>query len=458
MNYPATVQYLLALGHEIRAQKFGLEGVTTLLADLGDPQAAFPSVLIAGTNGKGSVAAMLDAILRASGRRVGLYTSPHLVRINERIRLNGQEIPDEAFARVFSRIRERIEALLATGRLATHPTYFECLTAIAFEYFREQRAEIGVLEVGMGGRLDATNVVRPVASVITQIDFDHEAYLGHSIEQIAAEKVGIIKTSGTVVTSAERPEALEVIRARAAELGAKLIEAEQACPLEELREAGGQYQFRVPWADSAPLDVTLGLRGGFQVRNALAAIVAARVLDEAGFSLSASAVARGLESVRWPGRMELVASEPDVFLDGAHNPAGAREVARFWREQLGGRHIWLVYGAMRDKAVGEITETLFPLAYAVLLSEPDQPRATSAEALAEMTRHLCANLEVVPAPAAALARALALAAPEDVVFVTGSLYLVGDIRRALAAGVGQQGRARAVASVSRAASTATDKI
>lgn len=422
----------MALGHEVRAQKFGLENVSTLLDDLGNPQEAFPTLLIAGTNGKGSVAAMLDAVLRSTGRRVGLYTSPHLIRINERIRLEGEEIPDKDFAGIFTRLQARIESLMAAGHLSVHPTYFECLTAVAFEYFREQRVDVAVLEVGMGGRLDATNLVRPLVSVITQIDFDHEAYLGHSIEQIAGEKAGIIKPGGAVVTSAERPEAVGVIRARAAELGARLLEVDQVCRVENLRQEGGRYSFRVRVGEARPLDIALGLRGRFQVRNALAAIVTAHVLNEAGYRLSSRAIVTGLTSARWLGRMEHVASGPDVFLDGAHNPAGARAVVEFWKAHFGGRRIWLVYGAMRDKAVAEVTELLFPLAHAAILTQPNQPRATSAEALAKLARHLNPNLHVAPAPAEALARALELAAADDIVFVTGSLYLVGAARQALA--------------------------
>lgn len=440
MNYSETVRHLLALGHEVRAQKFGLENITTLLTDLGAPQDAFPSVLIAGTNGKGSVAAMLDAVLRAAGRRVGLYTSPHLVRINERIRLGGEEIPEEKFAEIFTRVHKRVEVLLGAGRLASYPTYFECLTAIGFEYFREQGVEIAVLEVGMGGRLDATNVARPLVSVITQIDFDHEAYLGHSIEQIAGEKAGIIKPGGIVVVSAERPEAIQVIRTRARELGAQLILVDEASRVEDLRETDGQYRFRVRLAGAEPLEISLGLRGEFQVRNALAAVLAVKALTQNGWHVPDSALVAGLSDARWPGRMERVESEPEIFLDGAHNPAGARAVAEFWKRHLAGRRIWLVYGAMRDKAVGEITEILFPLAHAAILTQPDQPRATSAEALARMTRHLNLNQHVVPEPAEALGRALAWAAPGDVVFVTGSLYLIGDARRALPGLLGDHSR------------------
>lgn len=452
MTYDEAVRYLLALGRELAAPrqpaatasvaKFGLNNISLLADRLGNPHRAYPCVHIAGTNGKGSVAAMLESILRAAALRTGLYTSPHLVRINERIRLDGSEISILKFEMAFTRVHAFIEAMLASGTLTAHPTYFECLTAMAFDCFAREGVDFAVFEVGMGGRLDATNIVTPEVAVITQVDFDHENYLGHSIEQIAGEKAGIIKPGGWVVSAAERPEAREVIARRCAEVDARLVEVDQAYLIERAG-AGAQPAAPGGGAGSAPtqrivvraahsrksIEFTLPLAGRFQARNALAAIAAARLLPERGFPIDDSAIVRGLESVRWPGRLDRVQERPDVYIDGTHNPAGARELLAFWEESFAGRRIHLVYGAMRDKAVDEITGLLFPRAATVILTEPRQPRAISAAALAAMTQHLAARAEVVPDPGAALERALELAAPEDAIFATGSLYLAGDLLR-----------------------------
>ena len=442
MTYEEAVRYLLTLGRELaspshaRATKFDLRNITVLAERLGNPHRTFPSVHVAGTNGKGSTAAMLESILRAAGLGTGLFTSPHLERINERIRLDGEDFPDAEFAETFTRIHACIEELLAAGPeagLAAHPTYFECLTAMAFDCFARrapQQLDFAVFEVGMGGRLDATNLLLPEVAVITQIDFDHEDYLGHSIEQIAAEKAGIIKPGGWVVSAAERPEARAIIARRAAELDARLVDVDAAYRIEDLQSQDGCYRAAVAAAHSAKrIELVLPLPGRFQVRNALAALAAARLLAERGFPIDDAAIARGIATVRWPGRLERLQDRPAVFLDGTHNTAGARELLAFWEEHLPGRRIHLVYGAMRDKAVDEITGLLFPRATTVVLTQPRQSRAISADVLATMTRHLAARSEVVPEPGEALERALEIAAPDDAVFATGSLYLVGDLRR-----------------------------
>ncbi len=436
MTYEEAVQRLLSLGRELaapqqaRVQKFGLENIRALSESLGQPQLDLPCAHVAGTNGKGSTAAMLESILRRAGLRTGLYTSPHLERINERIRIVGEPIADADFAAAFTRVAGVIEAGLASGRLADHPTYFECLTAMAFESFARLSLDFAVYEVGMGGRLDATNIVEPEVAIITQIDFDHEDFLGHSIEQIAAEKAGIIKPGRWVVSSAERPEARAVIARHCGELGARLVEVDSAWRVENLRASSGCYQADVFSADSGEkILLNLPLPGRFQMRNALAAATAARLLAERGFPVDGDFIASGIARVEWPGRLERLADHPAVFLDGTHNPAGARELLSFWEEHFAGRRIFLVYGAMRDKAVDEIAGLLFPRAAAVLLTAPRQPRAISAPLLAEMTGHLGKEIHVIDNPALALERAIEMADPEDAVFATGSLYLVGDLRR-----------------------------
>jgi dihydrofolate synthase/folylpolyglutamate synthase len=434
MIYEEAVRYLLSLGRELaaprqaRVQKFDLQNISRLSSRLGNPHRASPCAHIAGTNGKGSTAALLESILRAAGFRTGLYTSPHLIRINERIRVNGEEISDADFAAAFTRVQALIEEMLASGALAAHPTYFECVTAMAFEHFARAGVEFAVYEVGMGGRLDSTNIVEPIVALITPVDFDHEDYLGHSLDLIAREKAGIIKSGALVVSAADRPEAAAVIRQCAAEKHARLVEISRDYHIENLAATsrGSRAVFATTNGDWR-LEIDLPLAGRFQLQNALAAAAAARLLGQCGFRMVDAAIAQGIAAARWPGRLEQVAERPAVFLDGTHNPAGARELVGFWREQFAGRRVHLVYGAMRDKAVDEIAGLLYPEAATVIVTSPRQPRAISPDVLAEMTRHHAHRLEVVPQPEDALERALDLAAADDVVLATGSLYLVGDL-------------------------------
>ena len=434
MNYEESVRTLLSLGRELASpqhahvQKFGLDNISTLISALGNPHRAAPCVHIAGTNGKGSTAAMLESILRRSGMRTGLYTSPHLIRINERIRVGGEDISDEDFAAAWTRVQATIESLLAAGKLAAHPTYFECITAVAFVAFASRGVDFAVYETGLGGRLDATNVVQPEVAVITSIDFDHEDYLGHSIEKIAREKAGIIKSGAPVVSSAARPEARAVIARRCEELKVRLIEIDSAWSVKVSTEDGGLYRATAISAETGEqIAIEPPLPGRFQLRNALTAATTAQLLRQRGFAIGDEAIERGIRSAHWPGRLERLQKNPAVYIDGTHNPAGARELLKFWEENFAGRRIFLVYGAMRDKAVDEIAGLLFPRADLVLLTEPHQPRAISAPLLAEMTAHLAKNAKVVADPVAALEHAMELAEPGDAVFATGSLYLVGDL-------------------------------
>ena len=435
MNYRESVDALMALGRELaspqqaRVQKFGLSNIAALAEALGNPHLTIPCVHIAGTNGKGSTAAMLESILRAASLRTGLYTSPHLERINERVRIDGQDISDEEFAAAWTRVHSTIERLLAEGKLEAHPTYFECVTALALVAFAEARVQFAIYEVGLGGRLDSTNIVQPEVAVITSIDFDHENFLGHSIAEIAGEKAGIIKPGVPVVTSAERPEARTVIAQRASEMNARLVEIDRAWKVEIKGTSNGCYRaIASSTGSSAKLAIEPPLAGRFQIRNALTAATAAELLKEASFAISTEAIERGIRAARWPGRLERLAERPSVFLDGTHNPSGAKELLQFWKDNFADRRIFLVYGAMRDKAVDEIAGVLFPAADSVILTEPLQPRAISAPLLAEMTAHLARESSVVRNPTEALERAIAMAGPEDAVFATGSLYLVGDLR------------------------------
>ena len=437
MNYESAVRYLLSLGRELgaptqaTAAKFNLENITVLMERLGRPDRTYPIVHIAGTNGKGSTAAFLESILRAAGFRTGLNTSPHLERINERIRINGEEVSDQIFAETFTRVQEVIEELLAAGRLQAHPTYFECVTALAFEVFARERVEFAVVEVGLGGRLDATNIVRPQVSVITRIDFDHENYLGHSLEEIAREKAGIVKAGVPVATAPQLPEVREVLRGKARELDATIVDTGEDFDLErEIAEAGCARARARARAMGEAVRLAPGLPGRFQLENALNAVATARLLQARGYRITNQNIEQGIRSAEWPGRLERLQAGPDVYLDGAHNPGAARELAQFLEENFARRRVYLIFGAMRDKSVDEVTGILFPLASEVIFTQPGTPRAVSANQLADLAGHHAARYTVIRDAEEALESALAKARSDDAVFVTGSLYLVGQLRHA----------------------------
>ncbi|HKI12020.1 MAG TPA: folylpolyglutamate synthase/dihydrofolate synthase family protein [Candidatus Acidoferrum sp.] len=437
MNYENAVRYLLSLGRELAAPtqasaaKFDLQNITVLAERLGRPDRAYPVVHIAGTNGKGSTAAFLEAILRDAGFRTGLNTSPHLERINERIRVGGEEVSDELFAETFTRMQAVIEELLAEGKLRAHPTYFESVTALAFEIFAREHVDFGVIEVGLGGRLDATNIVEPVVSIITRIDFDHENFLGHSLREIAAEKAGILKPVVPAVIAPQQPEVREVLLARARELRCAVVETSEAFQVRAERVEEGCVHAKVEdLATGRMYELAPRLPGRFQLQNALNATAAARLLQERGYRMSDENIMRGIATTEWLGRIERCGTRPDVYFDGAHNPGAAKELATFLEENFRGRKVYLVFGAMRDKAVDEVTGALFPHAYEVLFTEARTPRAISATQLARMAGHHAERYTVYPEAERALEAALEKAKPEDAVFITGSLYLVGQLRRA----------------------------
>ena len=407
MNYPDSVQFLYALGNEIKTAKFGLERIRVVLDALGRPQDRLRFVHVAGTNGKGSVCAMLESALRTAGRRTGLFTSPHLAEPTERIRIEGVPISAERFTAAFDRVHACVEQLIAKGAIDMHTTYFETVTAMALAVFEEERVDMVVLEVGLGGRLDATNVVIPDLAVITPIDFDHEAFLGKSIESIAGEKAGILKPGIPAVFAQQRPEASRVFEAR-------LIDARWAehWPITGLELDARGSRFRL-----GNLNIHCPLAGEHQVDNARTAALALLRLG-----IPNSAIEAGIAAARWPGRLERVSENPEIILDGAHNPAGARALAAHIQRFYAGRRIRLVYGAMRDKAVGEISGILFPLADQVIVTAPRQSRALAPESLRNISDH--PNLSVAPNVEAALA----MPSDAEVTFVTGSLFLVAEAR------------------------------
>lgn len=417
MNYPDSVRFLYALGNEIKTAKLGLDRILALLKSLDHPERACRFVHVAGTNGKGSVCAMIESSLRAAGIRTGLFTSPHLVEPTERIRIDGAPVSSDEFAAAFDQVHRAAERLLADGVLDSHPTYFETVAAMALVLFRDSRAETAILEVGLGGRLDATNVVHPQLCVITPIDYDHEAFLGKSLEAIAAEKAGILKPGVPAVLAPQRPEIEALLDRRAAEIGAPVVKAcrWQAEEL-DLDPAGSRFVTRGP----AWLPIECPLAGEHQVSNALTAIAALHALG-----IPHEAIVQGIAKVRWPGRLERVACRPDIILDGAHNPAGARALVRYIERFCDGRRVWLIYSAMRDKAVTEMAGILFPHAEQVILTAPHYPRALHPGTIRDLVDH--PRLHVAAGLPEAL-KMLEQAAPEDVAFITGSLFLVGEAR------------------------------
>jgi dihydrofolate synthase/folylpolyglutamate synthase len=416
MSASAASRYLAA-----RARfgiKLGLESMRTLVAELGHPERAYPSLLVAGTNGKGSVVAYLDSALRASGLRVGRYTSPHLLRVNERIAVDGREITGRDFERLIGRVRRAAESLVARRRLPAHPTYFEVTTAAAFEHFRRQRVDVAVLEVGLGGRLDATNVAEPLASAIVSIDWDHQAQLGTTLASIAREKAGVLRPGRAAVIGPMPAEARRAIESEALRLGATLHVSSLGARLDQ---RGELLDVRTP---QRAYEGLRALAGRHQHDNLLVAVRLLEAAAQAGLPVDWSALPRATAATRWPGRLQRIEGRPALLLDGAHNTAGARALAEYLRP-LG--PFVLVFGAMRDKDVRELAEPLFPLARAVVLTRPRLARAATPAQLARQVVGLAWRVHREPAPARALARARRLAGPAGLVVVAGSLYLVGAV-------------------------------
>ncbi|MBM3294995.1 MAG: bifunctional folylpolyglutamate synthase/dihydrofolate synthase [Candidatus Aminicenantes bacterium] len=408
--------------------KLGLENIRTLCAALDDPQTAFPSVHVAGTNGKGSVCAMLAEILREAGFRVGLYTSPHLVRVEERVRVNGRPIPPRDFDRLLRKVRDRVEALLGSGRLPSPPTYFEALTALAWLHFRERGVGIAVLEVGMGGRFDATNIVTPLVSVITSISRDHEEHLGRTIAAIAFEKAGIVKPGRPVVCGARNDEAERVVAEAAAERRSPLVRVFGDGHALSARRGRGRWRFDYRFRGET-FSFSPGLAGLHQGENGAIAVAAARVLSRVWHKpIEKTAIVEGLEKVCWEGRLELVRRRPRLLLDGAHNEAGMRALRTFIETDLRRKPV-VLFAMMKDKAVGRAVRTLFPAAKAVVLASLPFERAAAPEEILSRAGPFREKIFLEPDLRKAIALAGRMAGSGGTVIAAGSLYLVGEIKK-----------------------------
>ncbi len=404
----------------------GLDSERDLLEVLGHPERSVASVHVAGTNGKGSVCAMLASVLRASGFRTGLFTSPHLVRLNERFRVDGEMVDDEQLSLLMSRVESAAEAVDATGG---HPvTFFECCAAIAFEHFRDRNVQVAVLETGMGGRLDATNVVTPAVSVITRIAIDHAAYLGDDLATIAGEKGGIIKPGRPVVIGAMPDEAREVLVQVAKEAGAPLCDASERVSIDRLDAGLEGVRVRVATASNSYPPIALPLVGDYQLENLALVVAACEVLrDEVRLPIPDKALLEGLASVRWEGRLQVLQRDPLLLVDGAHNPDAAHALAQSLRRLLEGRPVGLVLGMCADKHIrGTLKElaVLRPRVWTVPLANA---RGVPAAELGRLAVASGLDATVVEGLDAAVADALAWARRHDgAVCVAGSLFLAGE--------------------------------
>ncbi|MCX5832884.1 MAG: bifunctional folylpolyglutamate synthase/dihydrofolate synthase [Deltaproteobacteria bacterium] len=401
--------------------RLGLGPVRKLLASLHNPQNRYASVLIGGTNGKGSIAATTAAIMQAAGYRVGLYTSPHLIDIRERIRVNGDMIAVNELDGLIDEVR---------GQVGEEITYFEFLTAVAFLYFYRRQVEVAILEVGLGGRLDATNVVIPVLSVISNISLEHGDYLGKGLANIAREKGGIIPVGGVCVTAARQKPVREILAGICLDRQAQLYQLGRDISVR--RHHDGTFSYRGIKKNYPRL--ACSLRGRHQVENTALALAAIELLaDRGGLPVSDAAVYRGMQNTRWEGRLEVLQSDPQIIVDGGHNPAGIAVLGRALREDFSYRRLILIFGVLRDKNFQLMLKKIAPLADVVIITRPDTARAVPPGELTAAARLYCDHVEIVADTRQALYRAMAVAAREDLICVAGSLYLIGEIKQAYAA-------------------------
>jgi dihydrofolate synthase/folylpolyglutamate synthase len=433
MNFAETIKYLYSLGHETLAIKLGLRNTELLLESLDSPHKSFESIQIAGTNGKGSTAVVLDSICRAAGIPTGLYTSPHLVSITERIRIAGNEIAKDSFARYAGEVRTAANGLIADGKLEALPTFFEQVTAIAFLAFREAGIRLAILETGLGGRLDATTVAGAETVVITPLALDHQEYLGETLVEIAAEKAAIIRPGVTAIIAPQPPQALDVILRRCVECNVQPSVADYGAKIESVTDHG---RFVVTFETNEGLyeKVSLGLRGKHQIVNTAVAIRLAESLRRPGFDIPGTSIMRGIETARHPGRLELRSGRPSLLFDGAHNPSGAQAL-REYLDEFVKRPLTIIFGAMNDKRLEEIAAILFPSADQLILTRPENARAADIVALRDLAVSTVATQRVISTQSVteALQRAREVTPPDGLICVTGSLYLIGEIKAIMGA-------------------------
>ncbi|QNI31530.1 bifunctional folylpolyglutamate synthase/dihydrofolate synthase [Alloacidobacterium dinghuense] len=439
MSYAAAIESLFALAGELFTppgqprRKFELEHMRVLAAALGDPQKTFPSVLIAGTNGKGSTSATLASILQAAGYRVGLYTSPHLTRVNERIRINGADISDDDFARLYFLVDDTARKLVDEDKLPAPPSFFETMTALAFAAFADSKVDIAVLEVGMGGRLDATNIVEPLVSVITDISLDHTEWLGPTITAIAREKAGILRENGVMVTLPQHPEANYALGEVATSLSVRGVNAAQYIPLRTTHSEGERNRYPLQVLGQS-IEVDSPLVGQHQQRNlALAIATVIELCNNHSYKIGAADIEHGIRATRWPGRMERFTAQNGaaILLDVGHNPAGAWALRSILAELDASAPKTLIFGCLRDKAITELAQILFPLFDRVLLTPVDSPRTTTLNELAEAADTVGADYEECADAPEALQRSQQITPSTGLIVGTGSVYLVGSLREEL---------------------------
>lgn len=405
----------------------GLSTIRGILAGLGNPHEKFKVIHVAGTNGKGSVSSALATIFHLAGYRVGLYTSPHLVHFNERICINGRPISN-------SDVVASYDAVRSVHRGEREPTFFEFSTAMAFYEFSRQQVDWAIVETGMGGRLDATNIVRPALSLITNISLEHQAYLGNTLFRIAGEKAGIIKMGVPVVTGVSQKSALSAVLERAEKMQAPIYRLGKEFRIR--RNSGGEHFTYYGISGLIWKHMQTALSGSYQAENAALATAACEILNAAGIArLSEPDIRKGLFSNRWPGRLEVLSDAPTVLLDGAHNVAAIRSLARFLAERYGGRNITLVSGVLDDKAYPEMFRCLLPLCSRAVFTQPKIDRSLPPAALRREAEKIIRDITVIPDVASALNHAIKTSGAKDVVCVAGSLYLVGEVKEAIEKGV-----------------------
>lgn len=444
MSYAAAVDHLFALSGELHSapgtprRKFRLEDMRVLMAALGDPQLRFPSVLVAGTNGKGSTCATMASILKASGYRTGLYTSPHLSRVNERIQIDGETISDASFAERYFRMHEAATVLVNEGKLGGLPSFFESMTAIAFLTYAEERIEIAVLEVGMGGRLDATNIVEPMISVITDISLDHTEWLGSTITAIAHEKAGILRRDGVLVTLPQHPEANQAIGEAAMALHVRGVSATDYIPSRPASALRNRYPIEVL---DGRIEVDSPLAGVHQQRNlALAIAAVVEIRNNHGYKIELPAIEAGIRATCWPGRLERFAGyglRADILVDVAHNAAGIwalrSALSSLAQGETGDTDRTLIFGCLADKAVAEMAQILFPLFDRVILMPVNSPRAATLAEMQLAAAATGAQYQSAPDAGTALSLAIDQAPAHGLIVACGSIYLVGKVRELIPA-------------------------